>query len=461
MKLNSLAIRLFASAAAWVLIVIPITAFVLISLYRHDVEKGFDARLNAYLTNLVADAAGSSSAPMSAANLGDPAFTLPLSGWYWQIASMSGNRALVTTSSSLLDQALTVPSSQGVAPDKKLVWKGYVTGPEKRRLRVVEREISLDAGEGRARFSFAVAGDAAEMDEAITQFMTLLLTALAVLGGGLLAATWFQVRFGLRPLRAIRRGLSDIRTGKAEWLEGELPTEIVPLQDDLNALIQANRAIVERSRMHVGNLAHALKTPLSVIANEARGKRGGFARIVIDQSDVMRNQITHHLDRARMAARAEVATGSFEVQPVLAALVRVLEKIYDEKSLVISLNCPADIKFLGEKHDFEEIVGNLADNACKWAKSEVTLKVIRRNLGESRGGKRLVIFIDDDGPGLTQKARDAALERGHRLDETKPGSGLGLSIVTELARVYRGTFKLKASPSGGLRARLQLPAAYE
>ncbi|GAB4225288.1 MAG: sensor histidine kinase [Methyloligellaceae bacterium] len=461
MKLNSLAFRLFASAAVWMLIVIPITAFTLISLYRHDVEKSFDARLSVYLTTLVADVAASPSGPISAANLGDPAFSLPFSGWYWQIAAMGGSSAPITTSSSLLDQALVVPSALGVKPDKNNIRKAYVPGPENQRLRVIEREIALDAGEGRARFSFAVAGDASEMDAAVTQFTTLLLAALALLGGGLLAATWIQVQFGLRPLRAIRRSLADIRNGKAEQLEGDLPAEIVPLQDDLNALIQANRAIVERSRMHVGNLAHALKTPLSVITNEARGKRSALARIVADQAEVMGNQINHHLDRARMAARAEVATGSFEVEPVLAALVRVLQKIYSEKGISISLSCPADIKFLGEKHDFEEMIGNLADNACKWAKSEVSLKVVRRNPGAGRSRKRLVIFVDDDGPGLTRKKREEALKRGHRLDETKPGSGLGLSIVSELARVYRGTFKLKESPLGGLRARLQLPAAYE
>jgi signal transduction histidine kinase len=282
---------------------------------------------------------------------------------------------------------------------------------------------------------------------------------LAALGLGLVAATLLQIRFGLRPLRVMRQRLAEIRSGESELMEGDFPAELAPLQDELNALLQSNRAVVERARTHVGNLAHALKTPLSVITNEARGKRGALPKLVAEQADLMRNQVDHHLERARMAASAGMSHGPVDIEPALGALVRALARIYEERGIEIRMTCPQGVKFLGEKHDFEEMVGNLLDNACKWAKSEVILKVYRRRDSAKPGGKRVVLFIDDDGPGLTAPKREAALRRGHRLDESKPGTGLGLSIVTELAKVYRGTFKLKVAPQGGLRARLELPAA--
>jgi signal transduction histidine kinase len=276
--------------------------------------------------------------------------------------------------------------------------------------------------------------------------------ALTVLGLGLVLATYFQVRFGLRPLQAIGRGLSAIRSGDAELLEGDLPSEIVPLQKELNALIASNRAIVERARTHVGNLAHALKTPLSVITNEAAGSRTGFATKVSDQAELMRDQITHHLNRASMAARSGVIGGQTEVEPVVKSLVRALTRIYEDRELALSLDCPKDVVFHGEKHDLEEMVGNLLDNACKWAKSDVSLMV---SLAEGR----LVLNVDDDGPGLPKKERHSATKRGRRLDETKPGSGLGLSIISELAHLYQGKLTLERSDKGGLRARLELPGA--
>jgi signal transduction histidine kinase len=440
------------------MVVLPAAAIFLISYYRDAVEHSFDARLSVFLTNLVASAATTSGRPSSYVDLGDPAFTLPFSGWYWQITPMATDARPLATSSSLLDQSLSLPSRQGIPADANNVRRATIPGPEHQQLRILERVITLEEEKDRTQFSYAVAGDSAEVEQAISDFTALLATVLTALGLGLVAATFLQIRFGLRPLRLVRRRLAAIRSGEAELLEGDLPAEIVPLQDELNALLQSNRAVVERARTHVGNLAHALKTPLSIITNESRGKRGPLPKLVAEQAELMRNQVNHHLQRARMAASTAVSHGPVDVEPAIGALVRALTKIYEERGIEISMTCPAQVKFLGEKHDFEEMVGNLLDNACKWAKGSVALKVIRRNDPTKPGGKRLVIFIDDDGPGLTQSKREAALPRGHRLDESKPGTGLGLSIVSELAHVYRGTFKLKVAPLGGLRARLELPA---
>ena len=274
MRLNSLAFRLFASAAAWTLVVLPITAIILISLYRQAVEKNFDARLNVYLTSLVASTTqGGATSPKEPTNLGEPVFGIPFSGWYWQIKPLNGATRPEFVSDSLLDQQLTLPSQSDVPPDKSLTRRAYAPGPEGQRLRIVEREIKL-AGPLSTPYSYAVAGDASEIDRDLSEFTTMLIAALAVLGLGLVLATFFQVRFGLSPLRAMRQNLAQIRSGEAERLDGDQPEEIRPLQQELNALIQSNREIVDRARTHVGNLAHALKTPLSVISNEARTQQG-------------------------------------------------------------------------------------------------------------------------------------------------------------------------------------------
>jgi signal transduction histidine kinase len=453
MRFNSLAFRLFASAAAWTLVVLPATAIVLVSLYRQALERNFDARLNVYLTSLVASTTqGGTGKPSEPAALGEPVFGIPFSGWYWQIKPLNGATRPDYVSDSLLDQQLKLPSQSGVTPDSSLTRRAYGEGPEGQRLRIVEREIKL-AGPDSTPYSYAVAGDAREIERDVGAFTTMLIAALGVLMLGLVAATFFQVRFGLKPLRAMRQNLARIRSGEAERLEGEQPEEIRPLQQELNALIQSNREIVERARTHVGNLAHALKTPLSVIANEARTHEGPLAAKVIEQAGIMRTQITHHLDRARVAARSSVIGDVTEVEPVLQALKRTLDRIYEERGLDLEIAATPGLKFQGEKQDFEEMVGNLLDNACKWARSRVTARAA------ANGAARFTVTIDDDGPGLTEAERARAVKRGQRLDETKPGSGLGLSIVADLAHLYKGEFALEPSPEGGLRARLDLPAA--
>jgi signal transduction histidine kinase len=454
MRLNSLAFRLFASAAVWTLVVLPATAFILVSLYRQAVEKNFDARLNVYLTSLVASTTqGGATAPKEPTHLGEPVFGIPFSGWYWQIKPLNGATRPEFVSDSLLDQQLTLPSQSDVPPDKSLTRRAYASGPEGQRLRVVEREIKL-AGPLSTPYSYAVAGDAGEIERDLAEFTTMLIAALAVLGLGLVAATFFQVRFGLSPLRAMRQNLADIRSGAAERLDGEQPDEIRPLQQELNALIQSNREIVDRARTHVGNLAHALKTPLSVISNEARTQQGPLASKVIEQAEIMRTHITHHLDRARVAARSSVIGDTADVDQVLLALKRTLDRIYEERGLDVEVASAAGLKFQGEKQDFEEMVGNLLDNACKWASSRVKVEARR-----GAAGQRFIVIVDDDGPGLTEAERARVVKRGQRLDESKPGSGLGLSIVADLAHLYKGRFELEPSPEGGLRARLELPAA--
>ena len=280
----------------------------------------------------------------------------------------------------------------------------------------------------------------------------------AALTIGLLLTTIFQVRFGLAPLKRISDAIADIRSGRAERLEGEFPVEIAPLARETNALIDANREIVERARTHVGNLAHAVKTPLSVIVNEANAhQHDPFAMKVLEQAEVMRNQVAHHLERARIAARLTVIATVTDVAPVIEALRRTMEKIHRDRDVAIDVDAGTAAKFRGERQDLEEMVGNLVDNACKWARSRVFIETSRPSVFR-RGPTMLHIIVDDDGQGLSDAERMQASQRGRRLDETKPGSGLGLSIVTDLAALYGGRLTLDSAPIGGLRAELVLPA---
>jgi signal transduction histidine kinase len=459
MKRNSLSRRLFLSSALWTLLVLPFTGAVLISLYRDAVERSFDARLSQYLEYLIAVTSPDQGVDIGEPTpLGEPLFSLPFSGWYWEIKAL-GEQGILFKSDSLVSEALPLPSEKGIAADTTETRKAYLDGPEKQDLRIIEREIAITEKEQQKRYIYLLAGDSSEIENEVDAFATMLAVAFCMLGAGLLVATFFQVRFGLRPLNEMRKRLQAIRSGKASMLEGSPPEEIQPLQEELNALIQSNQDIIERARTHVGNLAHALKTPLSVITNEARSHDGEFAAKVAEQSALMREYITHHLSRAQVAARVSIVGGVTDVSETVTSISRALSRIYSERNLTFDVDCPPEAKFRGEKQDLEEMMGNLLDNACKWANSRIAVTVSIERAAKPVGANHLQVLIDDDGPGLSEAELQSAIIRGKRLDETKPGSGLGLSIVADLSAMYYGSFELLRSPAGGLRAKLMLPAA--
>jgi signal transduction histidine kinase len=454
MRGSSLATRLFLSATAWVVVILLITGVVLSSVYRQASERAFDRRLNLYLRTLVAEVATPDEPPdRQFQSLGEPLFELPLSGWYWQIARTDSGKNEVRASRSLWDKKL--PKLEDVEVTAAGVRQGYVDGPEGQDLRMVERPVDLGAD---GKFLVTVAGDAAEIFEETRAFDYYVAGTFVALSIGLLLTTIFQVRFGLAPLKRISDSIADIRSGRAERLVGEFPVEIAPLARETNALIDANHAIVERARTHVGNLAHAIKTPLSVIVNEAAAHgRDPFALKVLEQADVMRDQVAHHLERARIAARLTIIGTVTEVVPVIEALRRTMEKIHRDRGIAIDVDAGNQAKFRGERQDLEEMVGNLIDNACKWAQSRVFVEVLVQPMGGADPGPMLRIVVDDDGRGLSAAERAQVSRRGQRLDESKPGSGLGLSIVVDLAALYGGSLTLGTAPIGGLRAELVLP----
>src|SRR6266851_10178805 len=373
MRASSLALRLFLYATAWTVVMLVATGIILSSIYRDAVERPFDLRLSVYLRTLVADvAAPEQSADRGTPTLGEPLFELPLSGWYWQITALDAGKPEIRSSRSLWDTGLPRLRDEDATTSPDGARHGYAIGPEEQRLRLVERTVDL--GED-GRYLIVVAGDPQEIDDAMRAFDRALLVTFGTLAAVLLVITMFQVRFGLAPLKRISEALAAIRAGTAERLEGRFPVEIAPLARETNALIDANREIVERARTHVGNLAHALKTPLSVVMNEARGDEP-LAVKVREQANVMRDQVQRHLERARIAARANVVGTVTEVSPVVIALARSMEKIHRDRGIAIDIETPRDTRFRGERPDLEEMVGNLVDNACKWAQSRVAVEVL-------------------------------------------------------------------------------------
>jgi len=443
MSRNSLAFRLVASAAVWCALLLSAGGYGLSALFADTVQRTFDARLLVLLEGLVAgsdlDANGELELRLQ---LGEPRFEQPFSGWYWQI---SAEGRPLARSTSLWDQQLPVPPASGLEATGS-----DAAGPDGRGLRLVARAITLPGRD--VPLTYVVAGDRSEITRESERFNRLLAIALGVLFVGLIGAVLIQVLFGLEPLRRMGRALAAIRAGETRRLTGDFPTEIEPLAVELNALIDHSERLVERARTHVGNLAHGLKTPLAVLTNEAGRAQGPLAELALRQVALMRRQVDHHLARARAAAAGSILGARTDVLPVLRDLERTLGRIHAEKQLSIEIACPASLAFRGARQDLEEMLGNLMDNACKWARWRVSVEA-------ASADHAIVIAIEDDGDGLPEGLRADVLERGRRLDETKPGSGLGLAIVTDLAELYGGRLELASSRLGGLAARLTLPAA--
>src|SRR6201997_2386390 len=393
MRANSLAVRLFLWATAWTVVILIATGIVLSTLYRHAVERAFDRRLDVYLRTLVADVASpEDSGDKFPQSIGEPLFELPLSGWYWQVTRLDSKTPEVHSSRSLWDSNLPrLAADRSISESESR--QGYARGPEDQDLRLVERNIDLGAD---GRYLVAVAGDASEIDDETQGFNRAIVLTFTALTMALLLTTALQVRFGLAPLARISESLAAIRSGRAERLKGEFPVEIAPLARETNALIDANREIVERARTHVGNLAHALKTPLSVIVNEAAARGNDpLAMKVLEQTDIMRDQVARQLERARLAARSTVIGTLTDVPPVVTALANTMEKLYRERDIAIAIDGPAHAFFRGEQQDLEEMIGNLVENGCKWAQSRVAIEVVTDPTAADaeRGQKTLKIDV--------------------------------------------------------------------
>ncbi len=458
---RSLAARLVLGAVAWSLLILLVGGVFLSNQYRASVMRSLDADLQIVLDSLIAAADVRADGVLELEQTpNDSRFLRASSGRYWQIAPLApqaGTPDVLLKSASLWDEPpLPWPNggAEALAAHRGSTHFSNVAGPFDQQVRLAAQVVQLAGAQTPVTF-FAAADRAPALADA-ARFTTTLVIALVVLAAGLIAMVVLQVGVGLAPLNRLRGDVADVRRGKRARLDGEYPTEVAPLTDELNALLDHNRAVVERARTHVGNLAHALKTPIAVLLNEAREQSGPLADLVTRQADAMSHNVDHYLQRAQAAARAETMGARSEVRPVLDDIARTLERLYGRSRDIDILVAPGPSPvFRGERQDLEEMAGNLMENACKYGGGTV-----RASLREPQavGARRLEIVIEDDGPGLPPEARDFALQRGVRLDETAPGQGLGLSIVAELARLYGGDLRLGESPLGGLEATLSLPA---
>ncbi|WP_352538483.1 ATP-binding protein [Mesorhizobium sp. M0029] len=444
---RSLAFRVIGFSTIWAILTLIVIFTLITTLYRQASERGFDSLLSAHLFNLIGSVGVSESGQLTGApDLGDLRFSEPNSGWYWSVEPASEGVHGNLHSSSM---TTTIPSpTVAEVPFNSSFQRSYSTdGIGDEQLEVFESEFVLDAKNRAARFR--VMGNKTELEQEIATFQGRLLTYLSLFGVGMIAINAIAILLGLQPLGRVRNALAQVREGTAQRLDGRFPAEIEPLANETNALIENNKRIVERSRTQVGNLAHSLKTPLAVLINEGRALGGAKGQLIADQAASMQKQVDHYLQRARVAAQRDSVVYRTPVTPLVQRMVRVLQKLKPDVSLSLMLPA-ADIVFAGEREDLEELLGNLLDNAMKWAKSTVAVSVTPAAAG------LFELSIEDDGPGIPEdKARDV-LKRGRRLDETKPGTGLGLAIVADLVNEYGGALALERSTMGGLKAVVRL-----
>jgi signal transduction histidine kinase len=452
---RSLVGRLVWLAAGWS-VALLIGAGVALSLsFRTHAVTEFQQGLNEDIDSLIAGSSVGEDGAVIAPFLTDARATRAFSGKYWEIFDPKMGPGMVdpVSSRSLWDQLLATPPDLAARLAKARNQTLYydATGPLKQRLRVAARMIILPGRAGPV--VFLTAEDRSAIDRDIRTFDVTTAVFLLILGAGLVAAVVIQVRVGLGPLFAMGREIAEVRRGEAQRLTRAYPKELAPLAGEMNALLDHNQEVVERQRTHVGNLAHALKTPISVMLAEAEANPGPLAGVVTRQAEAMQAHVEHHLRRARAAARLQGAGERTPVLPVLAELARTLERIFQEKGVLIEVEADAAIAFLGERQDLQEIAGNVIENGCKWCRELVTVTA------EAAGEGRFSLTVEDDGRGLKPEQRAEVLKRGARLDESAPGSGLGLAIVGDLAKAYGGALELGDADLGGLKITLILPRA--
>lgn len=450
----SLVGRLIFLAASWSLAVLVAAGVALSLFFSQATTTRFDDDLAETIDGLVAGASVEGGGVVAPAMI-DPQSLRVYSGAYWEIAEPAPANTFhaLLRSRSLWDHVLGPPPTGAAVlarnPGKVIFYDS--PGPLKQSLRVAALEGRLPGLTNPV--VFIAAEDRSPIDRSVRTFATTIALALVLLGVGLVAAVFVQVRVGLRPLFDLRREVALVRTGERERLTTFYPTELEPLAAELNALMAHNQEVIERQRTHVGNLAHALKTPLSVLLAEAARHPGGLAEMVMRQAEAMRQQVDHHLRRARAAARSQGQGERTLVAPVLDELARTLERIFQDKGVVIDPRAPDTLCYLGERQDLLEILGNVMENACKWCRQRV------RITADPVSRTQFAVTVEDDGPGLAPELRAAVLQRGARIDENAPGSGLGLSIVDELVRAYGGSLHIGESAFGGLKVELVLPSA--
>lgn len=460
---RSLVGRLVRGAALWAVPLLVVIAGSLIWFYKSSTYKLFDDPLRSEITSLIAasetiqNETGQGALSLSREPL-DPRYQQALSGRYWVIGqlSLSGQIERIVASRSLYEATLELPENVAryllKTPGAEV--RAYAEGPDNNEpLRLVARSVILP-NMNNEPVVIVVAADSRPAEATIRRFAFFAIGLMVLLTSGLVIAVFTQVRIGLRPLFQLQEQVANVREGRNESVLGDYPLEIQPLATELNSLISHNKDVVERARTHVANLAHALKTPLAVLLNESASSDTTPSEIVERQSTLMKNQVDHHLQRARAATRGQMIGTSTLVEAVVSSMERTLSRIYGEKDIDFDIQCREALYFRGEKRDLDDLLGNLMDNASKWTKDSVR---VRADIIPD-DPTQLLLTVEDNGPGLPDDEFAEAIKRGIRLDETTPGTGFGLAIVNDLAKAYKGKLVLSKSSMGGLQASLTLPA---
>lgn len=432
-------------AAAWIIPLLLIGGFALDRVLTGAIQRNFDGQLDFALDAMIAAAdIGPAGEVRFTRPLGDQRFSEPLSGLYWQV-SIPGQEPFV--SRSLWDRTLT----PDLKNDCRTTCRWNDAHFKGEPLRMVQRTQALPGAA--TRFHFQVAQSTADLDAQISSLRSVLLGSLSVLGLGLLALAALQSIYGLWPLRRVSEAIAAIRSGTATRVPDDFPREIAPFVAELNELLAHNAEQAEAARRHAGNLAHALKTPMSVLLGDARAGAADLGATVEAQTAIMRRHVDHHLARARATGRRAASASRADVWPSVTALARTIARIHTDRGTVIDVDGDKAVAFRGEKQDLEEMVGNLLDNAALYGGGRVFVTV-------AAGGPNLTIVVEDDGQGIPAPERERLFERGARLDTAQPGTGLGLAIVRDVAEIYGGSVALGESEDlGGLAVTLTLPAA--
>jgi len=441
---KSLTKRIITFSIFWIVIALAATALLMGRFYRDHIEDHYDSHVATHLEELVvAVETGPDGKPLLSREPTDPRFHRPDSGWYWEI--LAGGIPLIK-SSSLGDKHLDL--------NKLTLEEGHdmqmMVGPNQHKLRAHVIHVAYPHEPG--SLTFIATAPVMEIKDDVHDFYTHIITSFLVLGIGLSVAVVVQVMVALKPLKAIHSAISDIKGGKMGRLPRDFPKDVQPVVDELNFLLDHNEVLLKRARTQLGDLAHAVKNPLTVIRNEARNMSGKQGQLILDQSHVMASNIDHYLSRARIYGKQDAIGYRTSVKSIIDDLSFAVEHIHKERDINVEMQCLEDKWFRGEAQDLEEMAGNLIDNAFKWAKSKVMVKCASDH-------NRLALIIEDDGPGIAEEELKTVTRRGRKLDETTPGHGHGLGIVKDIAELYGGALDLGRSELGGLKAELDLPAA--
>jgi signal transduction histidine kinase len=446
-RTGSLTRRMIGVAALWIAALLLIGGFALDRVLTRSIVASFDNELNLVLKGMMGAAEiGPDGEVRFSRPPADQRFIEPYSGLYFQI---SGSGADSFPSRSLWDRRLRVNTSHVDLEGHLYDSDEFSTPGHKETLRIVERDAILPGAP--VRWRFQVAESRETIDDQIRRLRSTLFWSFSALGVGLLVLAALQTFYGLWPLRRVRREVASIRSGEMTRVGEEFPAEIRPLTEEINQLLSHSEAQAEEARRHAGNLAHALKTPLTVITNAATARSPDLANTVCREALTMRRQVDHHLARARAIGRRAAAQSRATVWESLEAVQRAVDRLYEDVTVDIAGNHDAEVRV--ERQDLDEMLGNLVENAAKYGGGRVFVTV------EPNSGQ-VDVLVEDDGPGIPEADRGSLFTRGARLDTTgKPGTGLGLAIVRDVAEIYGGRIHLEESEDlGGLLARLTLPA---